>query len=334
MMEDLITVIVAVYKTEPYLRRCLDSIASQTYKNMEVLIIDDSSPDGAPGICDEYAGKYDFMQAFHKENGGVSSVRNMGIDMAKGKYICFIDSDDFLDKDYLKYLHAAIVKYDADVSVCGHYKEKSPEEFVKMADKKSEVLDNDEAMSRMFYNNNFGAYPWNKLFKKEIVDKYNIRYDLSLRMSQDLVWVTTYMKYCEKTAYIAKPLYYYAFNEQSVCRKIKSSGNFDRKNLVTLKAHEMTKELIKDCSKRINDAFRGRYVCTYMRLFVNMFYSNTYDKELVKEVKVNIRKNLFAFLTRPAYGLFDRASAILIAISPRLFWGLFGLANKLFRLNV
>ncbi|MDE5781784.1 MAG: glycosyltransferase [Lachnospiraceae bacterium] len=333
-MQDLITVIVAVYKTEPYIRRCLDSIVSQTYKNMEVLLIDDGSPDGAPAICDEYAEKYDYIQAVHKENGGVSSVRNLGIDMAKGKYLCFIDSDDYIGKDYLKHLHAAIAKYNADVSVCGHYKEKENGELTGMVDKKSAILDNEEAMCRMFYNNNFGAYPWNKLFRKDIVDKYKIRYDLELRMSQDLVWVTTYMKYCDKVAYVAEPLYYYAFNEQSVCRKIKSSGNFDRKNLITLKAHEMTRELIKDKSKKIKDAFRGRYVCTYMRLYVNMFYSNTFDKELVKEVKKNIRENLFAFLTRPAYGLFDRASAVLIAISPGLFRFLFGIVNKLFKVSV
>lgn len=334
MMSKLVTVIVAVYNTEPYLEECVKSIVNQTYRNMEVLLIDDASPDNAPKICDEYAAKHEFIQVVHKENGGVSSVRNLGIEMAKGEYVCFIDSDDYLHKDYLKEMVAAIEKNNADVAVCGSYRQKESGDFKQMCCKENGLLDNTKAMSLMFYDNAFGAYPWNKLYRKSIIDKYDIKYDLSLRMSQDLVWVTTYMKECKKVEYVAKPLYYYRYNQNSVCRNIKNTGVFDRKKLITLQAHEMTKEIIKDCNDEINKAFQGRLVCTYMRLMVNMRYSDCYDKELVGRCKREIRKNLKAFLTRPAYGVFDRFSAILIAVSPRVFWFLFGIAYKVFKLSV
>ena len=107
-MEDLISVVVPIYNVENYIKKCVDSILSQTYKNLEIILVDDGSPDNCPQICDEYAQKDNRIKVIHKENGGLSDARNAGIDISKGKFITFIDSDDYIEKDYVEVLYNSI----------------------------------------------------------------------------------------------------------------------------------------------------------------------------------------------------------------------------------
>lgn len=117
-MNDLISVIVPVYNVEAYLRRCIDSILAQTYVNLEIILVDDGSTDMCGAICDEYAEKDDRIKVIHKENGGLSDARNAGLNAFTGKYVTFIDSDDWIEKEFIGYLHQLIVDNNADLSVC------------------------------------------------------------------------------------------------------------------------------------------------------------------------------------------------------------------------
>lgn len=333
-MKPIVTLIVAVYKTEPYLKRCIDSIIQQNYRNLEILLIDDGSPDNAAAICQDYASRYGYIWYVHKENGGVSSVRNLGLSMAHGTYVCFVDSDDYLEPEYVSSMVEAIEATNADMVACGHYREKQNGKKKVMCCNHQGLMDYEEAMCRLFYDNSFAGYPWNKLYRMDLIRKYQLAYDLELRMTQDLVFVTGYMLHCKKIAYVNQPLYCYCYNAESVCRDIKNTGVFDRKKLITLKAHEITEHMIAHCPKKVIQAFQGRLVCTYMRLMVNLCYSNTFDKELVTMCKKKIRSHLWTFLTRPAYGVFDRCCAILIAISPRLFWVVFRFLYTVFGISV
>lgn len=114
-----ISIIVPVYKVEPYLRKCLDSIVNQTYQNLEIILVDDGSPDNCGAICDEYAAKDERIQVIHKENGGVSSARNAGLEAASGDWVGFVDSDDWVEPDMFAYLLESAQTYHADVAICG-----------------------------------------------------------------------------------------------------------------------------------------------------------------------------------------------------------------------
>ncbi len=129
-MCDLISVIVPVYKTEKYITACVDSILNQTYKNIEILLIDDGSPDRCPAICDEYAKQDDRVRVIHKENGGLHSARNMGIDEAEGKYLIFVDSDDWISENMLEEMCARI-DADSDVVRCNYVREFPDKSLVK-----------------------------------------------------------------------------------------------------------------------------------------------------------------------------------------------------------
>ena len=115
-MKPLVSIIVPIYKVEPYLRRCLDSIVNQTYTNLEIILVDDGSPDGCPQICDEYAAKDNRRVVIHKENGGLSDARNAGLDSCKGEYVSFVDSDDWVDEKYIEILLNLATKENADVA--------------------------------------------------------------------------------------------------------------------------------------------------------------------------------------------------------------------------
>ena len=117
---DLISVILPIYNVEPYLERAVDSIIKQTYRNIEIILVDDGSPDNCGNICDAYAKQDKRIIVIHKENGGLSDARNVGIKKASGKYITLVDSDDYVDDDYVEFLYSLIKNSGADMSICSH----------------------------------------------------------------------------------------------------------------------------------------------------------------------------------------------------------------------
>ena len=121
MSKSLISVIVPVYKVENFLDRCVESIVGQTYENLEIILVDDGSPDNCPAICDNWAKKDGRIKVIHKENGGLSSARNAGLDVVTGEYFGFIDSDDWIEKDFFEFLITNALKENADISRCGLY---------------------------------------------------------------------------------------------------------------------------------------------------------------------------------------------------------------------
>ena len=131
-MQELVSVIIPVYKTEKYLRRCINSVCAQDYSNFEIVLVDDGSPDRSGEICDELAKANDRILVIHKANGGLSSARNAGIDKSTGEYICFVDSDDYVEKDYVSTLHSLIERYNADLAKI-NYKEISTEDYSEKA---------------------------------------------------------------------------------------------------------------------------------------------------------------------------------------------------------
>ena len=118
MKTPLISVVLPIYNIEAYLDRCMEAVLGQTYRNLEILMVDDGSPDGCPAMCDAYAAKDPRVIALHKENGGLSDARNYGIARARGEYITCIDPDDYVDADYVEYLYGLIDKYGTKMSIC------------------------------------------------------------------------------------------------------------------------------------------------------------------------------------------------------------------------
>ena len=163
-MSDLISIIVPVFKVEEYLDECIESIVNQTYRNLEIILVDDGSPDNCPQMCDEWAVRDSRIKVIHKVNGGLSDARNAGIEIATGDYIAFVDSDDFIKPDMLEKLHAVLVKADADISACGIL---TCEGEKQTAWGCKDFVGSPEQIYELLYNDT--AYPvaaWNKLYRR------------------------------------------------------------------------------------------------------------------------------------------------------------------------
>lgn len=228
MVEELISIIVPVYNVEKYLEKCIESIINQTYRNIEIILVDDGSKDNSGNICDKYAEKDSRIKVIHKKNGGLSDARNSGLEVAKGKYVGFVDSDDFIAKDMYEYLFKLMKNNDACISVCNY--EKKWENISKKNEEKNFVKDYDivlnssEALKYIVDDKILKSYAWNKLYKIELFQ--DVRYPLGLNM-EDIA--TTYkLIYNSKKIVIGNEIkYYYVQRKGSILNSKKSKYYID-----------------------------------------------------------------------------------------------------------
>lgn len=180
MHEPLISVIVPVYKVEKFLPRCVDSLLAQTWKNLEIILVDDGSPDSCGAICDAYAEKDSRVRVIHKINGGLSSARNAGIDAARGEYLGFVDSDDWVDADSYEKLYRLIETYQVPMACAGRYdvEEATGEEKPGLCPPKEEVISGVETASRIFRWDHMDMAAWDKLYHRDLFRE--IRYPIGI----------------------------------------------------------------------------------------------------------------------------------------------------------
>lgn len=228
MKQPLISIIVPVYKVEKYLGKCIESILAQTYKNIEVILVDDGSPDSCPAICDRYADKDNRVVVIHKQNGGLSDARNAGLDIARGDFISFVDSDDFVANNFCEVLLKAINKENADLAVCNYLR--VDENYNLIQEKNMELPFKNECItSEKFMQGYFGkcgwyyVVVWNKLYKKSLFN--NLRFPYG-KQHEDEFLIHHFMIRCKKIACIENALYYYVQRGNSIISQ-KSIKNMD-----------------------------------------------------------------------------------------------------------
>lgn len=212
-MEDgkLVSIIVPVYCVEAYLAECVDSLLDQTYPHMEILLVDDASPDGCGRICDEYAAKDPRVRVIHKANGGAASARNAGLEVANGAYICLVDADDVVEKNYVQYLLENLLAHHADIAVCGFYEvTKAGRRFV---DGVSPGIYSQTEYLACFLKDCSCALLWNKIYRRGVIG--------SLRMAEghkidDEFFTYQVVMDCQRVVVTDAPLYGYRMRASSV----------------------------------------------------------------------------------------------------------------------
>lgn len=213
MNNPLISIIVPVYKVEPYLDCCIKSIVEQTYSNLEIILVDDGSPDNCGSICDAWAEKDGRIVVIHKENGGLSDARNAGLKIAKGEYIAFVDSDDRIASDFLSELLNAINDTGADISECAVNYISESGTVTKTRFAAAGPIDRIEALRRLILEDGVYQTVWNKLYRREVLggimfekDKYN----------EDDFWTYLIFDRINNLASVNKPLYNYLQRRGSI----------------------------------------------------------------------------------------------------------------------
>lgn len=208
----LISIVVPVYNVEGYLEFCIKSILSQSYKQIELILVDDGSPDKCPSICDDWAYRDSRIKVIHKKNGGLSSARNSGIEIARGDYIAFIDSDDYVDSEFITKMVNAIINTKSDIVCCGYYevinsKNKIPDKKLIPGEFTGEIA------LKQLLDCTIQDYAWNKLYKMSLFSE--IRYPDD-RNFEDMATIYKTFLRARKVTVINERLYYYLIREGSI----------------------------------------------------------------------------------------------------------------------
>lgn len=229
-MRDLVTVIVPVFKVEPYIRKCIESITAQTYTNLEIILVDDGSPDSCGSICDAYAETDSRITVIHKRNGGLSDARNAGLECMHGAYVAFVDSDDYVAPEYIERLYAALKENRADVSVCAEaFVGERPDgstfpmkrllrDFIGTIN-----MTNEEALSCMLRQDFFDASAWAKLYRSDFFN--DVRFPVGYAY-EDIGTTHRLLLKSQNVTYIGDHLYFYLQRNGSILHTGGSSKRF------------------------------------------------------------------------------------------------------------
>ena len=248
MEKDLISVIIPVYKVEKYLEKCIESIIKQTYTNLQIILVDDGSPDNCGKICDEYAKKDLRIEVIHKANGGLSDARNVGISKAKGRYIGFVDSDDYIKEDMYEILLNLIKKYDADVSICNLYDVIDGNECIRNKENGIREYSRLDILKEVLLDKNIQSYAWNKLYEKELFDE--IKYPIGKKYED--IGTTFYLfEKCNKIVVTSEPEYYYLKRADSLVNNVTESTILDYTEII-IQRYLYIKQNIKELRKYNN----------------------------------------------------------------------------------
>ncbi len=214
----LITIVVPVYQTYEFLRECVASVLQQTYENLEIILVDDGSTDGAGILCDEYAEKDGRVHVIHQKNKGLMAARNAGLAQGRGTYFAFVDSDDVVSPAYIEKLYALILKYDADIAACAFVKRRT-----KLAAENSgnfkEVCMSSRQMLRQWHGKykKYETVMWNKLYHQKVLKENGLMAHFrECRRYEDVLVSHLLVENAEKIALTACPLYFYRSRERSL----------------------------------------------------------------------------------------------------------------------
>ena len=321
----MISVIVPVYNMGKYLPKCMDSLLNQTYNNYEIILVDDGSTDGSSDLCDQVAEKSDKVRVIHKENGGLSSARNCGIDCAKGEYIIFPDPDDWVEPNYLETLLAIMERDDADLSICGFYRFNQKGESVFELPPKA-VLDTKSALHRLVLPSDFSGYAWNKLFSMQKIAESGLRFDEELKSLQDLHFCFRYFQLCKRIAVDPVPLYHYNINSGVST----FTAPITARSLSAFTAYEKIAQLAKDSPcPELERAEHGQIFERSIKYIYPYYWNKTNQPELLDFLKSNLKKYKDDFFSTKIHSWRYNLMARIVLISPQGYYYLLRMIRKI-----
>lgn len=323
--ETKVSIIIPVYNVSKYLDKCLDSVLNQTYQNLEIVIVDDGSTDGSGAICDEYALKDKRISVYHQDNKGVSSARNYALNIISGKYVCIIDSDDYLSKNYVEAMLTSALNNQLDFVCCGVYaleKEDGTCQFVKKS-RDDQIKNRLETIELLFSQHGFNGWGVNKLYKTEILQTYNIRYREDLRFCEDEVFCLEYIIHISKSRYIKDVLYHYMLNLSSVNHRMYQERKFNYNALDRLKADEICWKIVRNIhNRRLTNIFKCRRYKSNVITVDKLIRNYNGDYKTLSMLKSNLRKYLVYYLLYEDTNIVRKIGAIVLAFFPSLYYSI------------
>lgn len=320
-MNKLISVIVPVYKTEKYIDRCVNSLVNQTYKDIEILLIDDGSPDNSPAICDEWAKKDSRIKVFHIKNSGVAVARRIGVDEAAGDYIMFVDSDDWVREDMCRYLISLIDSGDYKAAGCSYCLTSDDTEPPETDEEVITVLDYNGIIKGLYDYSLWSV--WGKLFKKELFEKAEIP-EIKLTVSEDLLTNFYIFKQCESIIVSNKEKYFYFRHSGSVMTKLTMNRITDQ-----LSAYKAICNMLDVGTLPHTYSMANRILNDFQLLHsaIHNGEGSEFSNPVIRDIK-ECRKYIFkkenAYCMRKKY----KIASLILMISPKIYSLLIKLSGK------
>lgn len=307
-----VSVIVPIYNVEKYLETCVRSLLSQTLSDIEIILVDDGSPDNCGKMCDDFAKGDPRIKVIHKENGGLSEARNAGIMVATSQYIGFVDSDDYVAIDMYETLYSNVTRFDADVSICGLYDCYRTKKIPQFAGNEHLILDNEEALGLALEGVKFSVNAVNKLYKKELFDE--IKFPKG-KLSEDAFTIPLVLARARTVVFDSRPKYFYVHRGDSITTSVFKLQDFN-----VVEAYEKNLQLVKERFPRFRRQAEFRLLWSYMCVFDKMILSENFtDFESYKKVLAQIRRQTFSVLINPVFSLKRKAVSLVLLVSPRLY---------------
>lgn len=314
MTAEKISVIVPVYNSEEYLSECIESILKQDYQNYEIILIDDGSTDSSGAICDEYSAKYKQIRTLHQQNKGVSAARNAGLKVANGRYITFVDSDDWVEENYLSVLQKYMQP--GGMAVCDFEKDG----IIITFNETISILSNIEACESTTNRKGMDGRPWGRLFDKEQIDLNSLSFSEDIAIGEDALFCVQYLSYVVKNiVWIHKPLYHYRTNSNStLCSIYKEKSKYHPKVLSACIALDREIECMHSYPELVH-IFRMRQI-TEKRNALRIIVINKWElHEIYKIYLRDIRKGLWSFLCCDiGQPVSEKIGVVFSCISPKL----------------
>lgn len=314
-MSDLISVIVPIYNVEKYLDKCVSSIINQTYKNLEIILVDDGATDSCSSKCDDWKLKDSRIVIIHKVNGGLSDARNSGLDIAKGQYYFFVDSDDWIRKDTIEILYKLIIENNAEIACCGVELQDEEGKILSCWSETScpNLMDSNQAMEQYLTKMSVGAMAWNKLYSSNLFS--SIRYPIGkLHEDEFTTWKVIFL--ANRIVYTPECLYYYIQRQGSIV-----NSNISLKRLDALDAMDELWLFLNEENKiELIDLFIARYCSNSLRLYRDFVIFlegqlNSGNDEIIR--KITEKKN--DIFSSHNLKFIDKIKLLLIIYIPKLY---------------
>ncbi|MDD7764373.1 MAG: glycosyltransferase family 2 protein [Peptoniphilaceae bacterium] len=312
-MEEKISVIVPIYNVEKYLKKSVESIINQTYKNLEIILVNDGSTDRSLEISKEYEKKDMRIKVYEKINGGLSDARNFGFNKSSGDYIIFIDSDDYIETDMIKSLYTNMKKEDADVSVCGVYNVYSNKKTPQCEDKNIYFVCNKiKFLKEYFIGKLIPGTICNKLIKREIAS--SISFPVG-KIYEDAFYHYDLIKYAKKYVITTKPYYNYFHRENSITTK-----PYSKKNMDCIEIYKKFYDYILQNEKTLTNEAFFRLSYAHFTVLDKMLVSKDYKKiDEYKNVISFLKNNYIDIFRNKNFRITRRVSAIALKINVKLY---------------
>lgn len=292
-LQPLVSVIVPVYNVKEYLNRCLESLINQTYRNLEIILIDDGSTDGSDSLCDKWSSNDSRIKVIHSENHGVSHARNLGLNQASGDLISFIDSDDWVDRDWYKKLVKEMVRSQTDVCVGAFVRDDGISQWVDLNKGMPQILTHIDAIKELFKTDKTRLFGWHlcdKLYNRKILT--GIRLNESIAMAEDMLFCFEAVYKSSKVSYYPTFGYHYRVRQGSATRggaSVKGfSSNFTARKLLMERARQLGDPLVLQI---VND-FYYKFLIFLLRNALSLDNYASLKSEILEGQK-EVRSNLF-----------------------------------------